>query len=187
MPAPRRVRHPVHLPGGAERCSGVRHLAWPRGRALRAGMSGSPVPACWARAARLAQPLRNSAAVACVEQCMHVGLRSSAVASALRCTAGIDSCQLLKEQRRRAPPPCRAGLKNCMRVKLDMSAANKALRDPVAFRCNLTHHWRTGHTYKVRRLCAWVVCSPVCMVVRVFVRARTRTFGRPVGCAACMH
>ncbi|EFN53000.1 hypothetical protein CHLNCDRAFT_137448 [Chlorella variabilis] len=40
------------------------------------------------------------------------------------------------------------GLKNCMRIKLDMSAANKALRDPVAFRCNLTHHWRTGHEYK---------------------------------------
>jgi len=36
-----------------------------------------------------------------------------------------------------------------MRIKLDMSAANKALRDPVAFRCNLTHHWRTEHTYKV--------------------------------------
>ena len=51
------------------------------------------------------------------------------------------------------PPPtpllAPAGLKNCMRVKLDMSAANKALRDPVAFRCNLTHHWRTGHDYKV--------------------------------------
>ncbi|PRW45405.1 glutamyl-tRNA synthetase isoform A [Chlorella sorokiniana] len=44
--------------------------------------------------------------------------------------------------------PWPAGLKNCMRIKLDMSAANKALRDPVAFRCNLTHHWRTGHTYK---------------------------------------
>ena len=44
---------------------------------------------------------------------------------------------------------CPAGLKNCMRIKLDMSAANKALRDPVAFRCNLTHHWRTEHTYKV--------------------------------------
>ncbi|PSC73885.1 glutamyl-tRNA synthetase [Micractinium conductrix] len=40
------------------------------------------------------------------------------------------------------------GLKNCMRIKLDMSAANKALRDPVCFRCNLTHHWRTGHEYK---------------------------------------
>lgn len=36
-----------------------------------------------------------------------------------------------------------------MRIKLDMSAANKALRDPVCFRCNLTHHWRTGHEYKV--------------------------------------
>jgi hypothetical protein len=31
-----------------------------------------------------------------------------------------------------------------------MQAGNKALRDPVAFRCNLQHHWRTGHTYKVR-------------------------------------
>jgi glutamyl/glutaminyl-tRNA synthetase len=46
------------------------------------------------------------------------------------------------------------GLKNCLRFKLDMQAGNKALRDPVAFRCNLEHHWRTGHTYKVEhRLC----------------------------------
>ncbi|KAF6254122.1 tRNA synthetases class I, catalytic domain-containing protein [Scenedesmus sp. NREL 46B-D3] len=41
------------------------------------------------------------------------------------------------------------GLKNCLRFKLDMQAGNKALRDPVAFRCNLQHHWRTAHTYKV--------------------------------------
>lgn len=42
-----------------------------------------------------------------------------------------------------------AGLLNCMRIKLDMTAANKALRDPVCFRCNPTHHWRTKDKYKV--------------------------------------
>jgi glutamyl-tRNA synthetase len=41
------------------------------------------------------------------------------------------------------------GRKYCLRIKMDMTAANKALRDPVAFRCNANHHWRTGHTYKV--------------------------------------
>lgn len=40
------------------------------------------------------------------------------------------------------------GRNNCLRIKLDMTAANKALRDPVVFRCNDTHHWRTGDTYK---------------------------------------
>lgn len=45
------------------------------------------------------------------------------------------------------------GAKNCIRVKLDMQHVNKALRDPVCFRCNSTPHWRTGDTYKVRSRC----------------------------------
>ena len=44
------------------------------------------------------------------------------------------------------------GLRFCMRFKIDMQDPNKAMRDPVAFRCNLQHHWRTGHQYKVRVL-----------------------------------
>eukprot|EP00210_Caulerpa_lentillifera_P009113 g8691.t1 len=41
------------------------------------------------------------------------------------------------------------GFTFCMRIKLDMKAANKALRDPVIFRCNKKSHWRTGAKYKV--------------------------------------
>ena len=41
------------------------------------------------------------------------------------------------------------GLTYCIRAKMEMQAANKALRDPVMYRCNLTPHHRTGSTYKV--------------------------------------
>ncbi|KAK9795898.1 hypothetical protein WJX73_001913 [Symbiochloris irregularis] len=40
------------------------------------------------------------------------------------------------------------GLKNCLRFKMDMQAPNKALRDPVAYRCNLTPHWKTKKEFK---------------------------------------
>lgn len=42
------------------------------------------------------------------------------------------------------------GLTYCIRAKIDMSCPNKALRDPVMYRCNIAvPHHRTGFTYKV--------------------------------------
>lgn len=40
------------------------------------------------------------------------------------------------------------GKKHCMRFKINMQDPNKAMRDPVAYRCNDTVHWRTGTKYK---------------------------------------
>lgn len=58
------------------------------------------------------------------------------------------------------------GLANCMRFKISMSNLNKAMRDPVAYRCNLIPHIRTGSKYKV--------CVCVC-VAQVTLTFRTRT------------
>lgn len=42
------------------------------------------------------------------------------------------------------------GLKNCVRAKISVDAPNKALRDPVMYRCNVeTPHHITGSTWKV--------------------------------------
>ena len=41
------------------------------------------------------------------------------------------------------------GLKTCLRAKLSVDNPNKALRDPVIYRCNLTPHPRQGSKYKV--------------------------------------
>ncbi|SZE99971.1 unnamed protein product [Blumeria hordei] len=41
------------------------------------------------------------------------------------------------------------GLKNCIRAKMSVDNPNKALRDPVIYRCNLLPHHRTGETWKI--------------------------------------
>ena len=41
------------------------------------------------------------------------------------------------------------GLKNCIRAKISVDNPNKALRDPVIYRCNLTPHHRSGSEWKM--------------------------------------
>jgi glutamyl-tRNA synthetase len=40
------------------------------------------------------------------------------------------------------------GLRNCIRAKISVDNPNKAMRDPVIYRCNVIPHHRTGSTWK---------------------------------------
>lgn len=65
-----------------------------------------------------------------------------------------ESLEVWKEMLAGSP----VGVANCMRFKISMSDLNKAMRDPVAYRCNLIPHIRTGTKYKVRHAQLILLC-----------------------------
>jgi glutamyl-tRNA synthetase len=70
--------------------------------------------------------------------------RMEGIDSARRGRSAEESLAVWKEMVAGSPE----GQRHCMRFKINMQEPNKALRDPVAYRCNATTHWRTGTKYK---------------------------------------
>ena len=72
--------------------------------------------------------------------------RFDGIESACRSQNPEENLRLWEEMKLGTP----VGLTYCIRAKIDMTNKNKALRDPVMYRCNVTApHHRTGTTYKV--------------------------------------
>lgn len=51
------------------------------------------------------------------------------------------------------------GIRWCIRAKISIDNVNKALRDPVIYRCNLQPHHRTGNTWKAYP--TYDFCAPI--------------------------
>lgn len=76
--------------------------------------------------------------------------------SAKRDTSVEENLRIFTEEMTKATAE---GQKYCLRAKIDYKAPNKALRDPVMYRCNLTPHHRTGSEWKVYP--TYDFCAPV--------------------------
>lgn len=72
--------------------------------------------------------------------------RMNGIASARRDRTVEENLQFFKEEMTNATE---IGKKNCLRAKLSVDSPNKALRDPVIYRCNPTPHHRTGTKWKI--------------------------------------
>jgi glutamyl-tRNA synthetase len=70
--------------------------------------------------------------------------RMNGIASARRDRPVEESLAILKEMM----AGTEVGLQNCIRAKMSVDNPNKAMRDPVIYRCNLTPHHRTGTKWK---------------------------------------
>ncbi|KAG2146845.1 tRNA synthetases class I, catalytic domain-containing protein [Suillus bovinus] len=71
--------------------------------------------------------------------------RGKGVASAHRDDSIEDNLRHFEEMKIGSPE----GLRWCIRAKISVDDQNKALRDPVIYRCNLIHHHRTGDKWKI--------------------------------------
>jgi glutamyl-tRNA synthetase len=68
--------------------------------------------------------------------------RMDGIASQRRDSSTADNLSRFEEMKKGTEE----GLRWCIRAKMSVDDANKALRDPVIYRCNTTPHHRTGYT-----------------------------------------
>lgn len=71
--------------------------------------------------------------------------RGEGIASARRDRTVEENLRIFEEMTKVSEE----GKKNCVRAKISVDAPNKALRDPVIYRCNDARHHRTGDKWKV--------------------------------------
>jgi glutamyl-tRNA synthetase len=71
--------------------------------------------------------------------------RFKGIASKCRDRAIEESLAILDEMK----VGSEVGLRNCIRAKISVENPNKAMRDPVIYRCNLIPHHRTGNKWKM--------------------------------------
>ncbi len=71
--------------------------------------------------------------------------RMKGVESKCRGRSPEENLRIFEEMAHGSPE----GLKNCVRAKISIDSPNKALRDPVIYRCNLQPHHRTNDKFRV--------------------------------------
>lgn len=71
--------------------------------------------------------------------------RMNGIASSRRDRSVQENLRIFEEMQKASEE----GIKNCVRAKISVDDPNKAMRDPVIYRCNPTTHHRTGDKYKI--------------------------------------